>query len=116
MEELNNNIPAEKKNFRSFVFKRAHEIRKSTGKAMAVCLAKAWQLYRLAKSMAKGAVNFAYEKKDGSLRKATGTLKDVHTMVKGTSNNSSSPKVLHYFDIDAQGFRCFKVENFITIY
>lgn len=116
MKDLTKTIPAEKKNFRSIALKRAWEIKRSTGKTMAVCLAKAWQLYRLAKSMAKGAVNFSYQKKDGTLRKAIGTLKDVHTMVKGTCNNASSPKVLTYFDLDAGAFRSFQAQNFITIY
>lgn len=102
------------KNFRSKVFKRAHEIMKSTGKSFAVCLSKAWAIYRLGKMMLKGQVSFAYEKKDGTLRRAYGTLKNVGQFIKGTGTNNN--KVLHYFDTEAVGFRCFKVENLITIF
>lgn len=57
---------------------------------------------------------FAYEKADGSLRKAKGTLKDVQSLIKGTG--SENYKTVRYFDVDANGFRSFKVENFITVY
>ena len=62
----------------------------------------------------KGIVAFAYEKADGSLRKAKGTLKDIQNLIKGTG--SENYKTIRYFDIEANGFRSFKVENFITAY
>lgn len=102
-------------NFRSNVFKRAYEIMKSTNKSFAVCLSKAWAIYRLAKRLlSQDAVRFTYEKKDGSLRRAYGTLKNVAQFIKGTGNTNH--KVFHYWDIEAVGFRCFKVENLIAIY
>lgn len=100
--------------FRSKVFKRAYEIMRNTGKTFAVCLSKAWAIYRLGKSMLKGEVKFAYEKKDGTLRKACGTLKDVSQFIKGTGK--SSDKVFHYWDLEAVAFRCFSISNLITIY
>ena len=104
-----------KTTFRTKVFKRAYEIMKATGKAFAVCLSKAWALYRLAKQMSsKDEVSFAYEKKDGSLRRAYGTLKNVSQFVKGTGKTSTG--VFHYWDLQAEAFRCFKVENLITVY
>ena len=102
------------KNFRSQVFLRAYEIMKSTGKCFAVSLSKAWQLYRLSQEMKnKEEVCFTYEKKDGTLRKAYGTLKNVAQFVKG--NGIHTPKVFNYWDLEAVAFRCFKVENFISI-
>ena len=92
----------------------AYALMKATGKAFAVCLSRAWALYRLTKQMHKGIVSFAYEKSDGSLRKAKGTLKDIQNLIKGTG--SENYKTVRYFDIEANGFRSFKVENFITIY
>lgn len=102
------------KNFRSKVFKQAYEMMKATGKAFAVCLAKAWAIYRLYKRMKSETVSFAYEKVDGSLRKAKGTLQDVSSLIKGTG--SENYKTVRYFDVDANGFRSFKVENLITVY
>lgn len=102
------------KNFRSKVFKQAHELMKATGKAFSVCLSRAWALYRLTKQMHQGVVTFAYEKADGSLRKAKGTLKDVQNLIKGTGTENY--KTVRYFDVEANGFRSFKVENLITVY
>lgn len=102
------------KNFRSKVFKQAYEMMKATSKAFAVCLAKAWAIYGLYKRMKSETVSFAYEKADGSLRKAKGTLQDVSSLIKGTG--SENYKTVRYFDVDANGFRSFKVENLITVY
>lgn len=63
---------------------------------------------------APGNITFAYEKADGSLRKAKGTLKDISNLIKGTG--SENYKTVRYFDVEANGFRSFKVENLITIY
>jgi len=102
-----------KATFRTKVFRQAWELVKTTGKTFSVCLAKAWNLYRLGKEMKKGPVKFAYEKVDGSLRKAVGTLKDLNYSTKG---KESSSKVFNYFDIEANSFRAFRIENLITIY
>lgn len=101
-------------NFRTRVFKWAHELVKSTGKNFAVCLAKAWALYRLRKRMAGETVKIAFEKADGTLRTAYATLKNVSQQVKGTGRPNF--KTMAYFDTEANGFRSFKVENFITAY
>lgn len=94
---------------------RAWHIARATGKAFAVCLSKAWQLYRLTKRLRTGVVRFAYEKTDGTLRKATGTLCDVASMVKGTGRPDNS-RTVKYYDVDAGGFRSFRAESLITIY
>lgn len=61
-----------KTNFRSKVFGWAYQIAKATGKQFAVCLSKAWALYRLKKAMKQGVVSFAYEKADGHYGKQKG--------------------------------------------
>ena len=100
--------------FRHKVFRMAYELVHATGKTFAVCLSRAWALYRLTKQMRGGIVSFAYEKADGSLRKAKGTLKDIQSLIKGTGKENY--KTVRYFDVEAGGFRSFKVENFITSY
>ena len=52
---------------------RAWEMFRTTGKAFAVCLAKAWALYRLTKRMRAGVITFCYEKSDGTMWLAKGT-------------------------------------------
>ena len=101
-------------NFRSRVFKWAHELVRTTGKAFAVCLAKAWALYRLRRRMTTETVKIAFEKADGSLRIAYATLKGTSDLIKGTG--TSNYKTVKYFDTEANGFRSFKVENFIAAY
>ncbi len=103
-----------KKSFRHKVFCMAYELAHATGKTFAVCLSKAWALYRLTREMHRGVVAFAYEKADGSLRKAKGTLRDIQSLIKGTGKENY--KTVRYFDVEAGGFRSFKVENFITAY
>jgi len=104
-----------KTTFRTQVFKRAYKIMKATGKAFAVCLSKAWALYRLAKQLRSNEeVCFTYEKKDGSLRRAYGTLKNVSQFVKGTGKATAN--VFHYWDLETTAFRCFKIENLVTVF
>ena len=103
-----------RKSFRSKVFRVAYELAHATGKTFAVCLSRAWALYRLTREMRKGVVAFAYEKADGSLRKAKGTLKDIQSLIKFSGKENF--KTVRYFDVDKGGFRSFKVENFITAY
>ena len=94
---------------------RAWGMFRTTGKAFAVCLAKAWALYRLAIRMRAGVVRFAYEKADGSLRKACGTLHNVASTVKGAGRPDDGQTV-KYYDVEAAGWRSFRVENFVTAY
>jgi hypothetical protein len=103
-----------KTSFKSKIFHDAWTIFRATGKAFSICLVKAWAVFRLRKAMIAGVVRFAYEKADGSLRRAVGTLKEVSAMVKGTG--SENYKTVAYYDLEAGGFRSFKVENLITVY
>lgn len=98
----------------SNIMRRAWELRRSTGKAFAVCLSKSWAIFRLIRRMREDVVTFAYEKTDGTLRKAKGTLRSVQALVKGTG--SDTPKTVRYYDTNAQAFRSFRVEKLITIY
>lgn len=93
---------------------RAWEMYRTTGKAFAVCLSRSWVIFRLIQRMRSSVVQFSYEKIDGTLRKAKGTLKDVTALVKGTGKET--PKTVRYFDVDVQAFRSFKIENLITVY
>lgn len=99
----------------SKVMRRAWQIARATGKAFAVALSKSWQLYRLTKQMRAGAVKFSYEKTDGTLRKALGTLKDTAVLVKGAGKPDDG-RTIKYYDVEADGWRSFKVENFVTAY
>lgn len=101
--------------FRKTVMLRAYHIMSVTGKDWAICLKKAWQLFRLNKEMHSGEVTFFFEKKDGSLRKAVGTLKMDKIDYEFKSDNQPKVTTFTYFDIEAKSFRCFKIENFIMV-
>ena len=104
-----------KRNDLQTIMRRAWHLFRSMGKAFAVCLSKAWQLYRLTKRMRAGVGRFAYEKADGTLRKAAGTLHEVSATIKGTGRPDGGQAV-RYYDVEADGWRSFKVENLIAIY
>ena len=98
----------------SKIMRRAWVLFRTTGKAFSICLAKSWAIYRLIKRMRTDVVSFAYEKADGTLRKAKGTLQGVQALIKGTGTDT--PKTVCYYDVDSNGWRSFKIENLITIY
>ena len=71
-----------------------------------------------------GIVEFAYREKDGTTRKARGTLKKGISpafdsyVSKGTKNhrdNNNTEGVYKYWDLDCKGFRSFKSINLIAL-
>lgn len=104
-----------KNNFRVRVMKYAWQLFRVTGCAWRYCMIKAWQLYRLARKMREGLVVFYYQKTDGSIRKAVGTLKNIPAgaTLGGKKVTKPSYKTLTYFDTEKGAFRSFKVENLI---
>ena len=66
--------------------------------------------------LASGDVYFTYRKKDGTEREAYGTrnpetIKDYNATPSGTGTEKIG--VITYYDLDSNGWRCFKIENFI---
>lgn len=98
--------------FRKTVLLRAYHIMNETGKDWADCLRNAWQLYRINKEMHHGEVTFYFEKVDGDIRCATGTLKIDYEF---KTQNQPNPKVFTYFDVNSNSFKCFKISNFIGL-
>lgn len=107
-----------KTNFRARVMKYAHNLFNATDKSWRYCLLKAWELYRLAKRMRHNVVMFAYEKTDGTIRRALGTLMNVPagSTLRGKRMTKPSYKTFAYFDVEKSQMRCFRIENLITVY
>lgn len=103
-----------KKSMRTEIMTMANDIRRSTKTSRSVALSKAWQLHRLQVLLQQGVAQFAYYKEDGSMRKATGTLKVGEEVLNKERNNSN--KTYCYYDLNASGIRSFRLENLITIY
>lgn len=101
-----------KPSFRKTVMLRAYQIMNVNGLSWLESLKKAWALYRLNKDLHKGKVVFYFEKKDGEIRKAVGTLKIDYEF---KTQSQPNPKIFTYFDVEANSFRSFKIENFIGL-
>ena len=108
----------EKTSFRVRVMKYAHQMYASTKNSWVSCLKKAWEIYRLAKEMRNGIVNFAYVKVDGTIREACGTLMNLPAgrTLNGKRMTKTSYKTFAYFDIEKGEMRCFKIENLLTAF
>ena len=79
---------------------------------------RAKDLSRLKKLLKAGVVEFSYKKKDGSVRKAKGTLKDEllpETDKDDERKKNLSKDCFHYYDLKRDDFRCFLKDNFIEI-
>lgn len=75
-------------------------------------------LARLKRLLKNGVVEFSYKKKDGSVRKAKGTLKDEllpETDRDDERKKNLSKECFYYFDLKRDDFRCFLRDNFIEI-
>lgn len=101
--------------FRSEVFKRAWNMFRETGKSFRICLVKAWEVYRLKKPLTRETLKFAYEKVNGTLRYATGTLQSSFlSAIKGA--RKPNLRTLAYYDLEMEAIRCFRIENLVRIY
>ena len=80
--------------------------------SFAAALVHAWKVIKLQAALClKAMVNFSYRKVDGSIRNAVGTLVNVPTPKGG--ERKPNHKVMTYFDLQQNDWRCAKVENLI---
>ena len=85
------------------------------GYTMAEALRTAWANIKLRKAMAERIVKFYFQKVDGSIREAYGTLKS--TLVPAVTGNGRKPNdsVQTYFDTEKNEWRCYKKANLLKI-
>lgn len=94
----------------------AWQMVKRNGYTMSEALKTAWTNIKLRVAMKERIVKFYFQKVDGSIREAYGTLKDsLLPDSKGTDNRKKSDTVQTYFDTERGEFRCFKKANLIKI-
>ncbi|OAV70691.1 hypothetical protein Barb4_01176 [Bacteroidales bacterium Barb4] len=100
----------------SAIMTAAWRMFKVTVEAFSVCLKKAWTLFKLRKAMTTGIVQFHFAKISGEVRQAFGTLQAEYTegKVKGAERKQND-LLFTYWDTEADGFRCFKNYNIISI-
>ena len=87
-----------------------------TGESFSSCLKRAWVILRLKLKMQTKIAQFYYQKMNGEIRQAFGTLQDdiVNEHVKGTGRKPNE-NLFTYFDCEKQEFRSFKKFNIIRI-
>jgi hypothetical protein len=92
------------------------EIYRVTGESFSESLKRAWLLLKLKAQMKQKTVQFFYQKVNGEIRQAFGTLRDevINTIVKETGRKPNDNMFI-YFDTEKQEFRSFKKFNLIKI-
>ncbi|MBV3843372.1 DUF2693 domain-containing protein [Bacteroides eggerthii] len=94
----------------------AWQMVKRNGYSMSEALKTAWMNIKLKAAMKERIVKFYFQKVDGSIREAYGTLKDsLLPDSKGTDSRKKSDTVQTYFDTERGEFRCYKVANLVKI-
>ena len=106
----------EKRNQLSEIMSLAWQFVKRNGMSMAEAMRMAWSNIKLKAAMVKGIVKFYFQKVDGSIREAYGTLKEsLLPATQGTDSRKSNPTVQTYYDTEAQGWRSYKKANLIIV-
>lgn len=85
------------------------------GFSMAEAMKQAWRNYKLHKALLKGIVKFYFQKVDGSLREAYGTLKESLMPETKGSGRKANDTLQVYFDTEKQEYRCYKRANLVRI-
>lgn len=84
--------------------------------SMSETLKVAWANMKLKLQMKSKIVKFYFQKVDGSVREAYGTLNEkLMPAIAGTDNRKKNDTVQTYYDTERQEFRCFKKANLLKI-
>lgn len=98
------------------IMQMAWQFVKRNGFAMAEALRAAWLNFKLKLAMAVRIVKFYFQKVDGSIREAYGTLNpSIMPETTGSDNRRKNDTVQVYYDTEVQEYRCFKRANLIMI-
>ena len=94
----------------STIVREAWVFVKNYGFTFSEAMKQAWAIYKLKAAMKKGIVKFFFDKVDGTVREAFGTL-DERVVPSSGGSRSASPSVVPYWDTEKQAWRCFKKVN-----
>lgn len=104
------------KNFLHEVMSLAWQFVRKNGFTMSEALKCAWANMKLKLQMKGKIVKFYFQKVDGSVREAYGTLNEkLMPTITGTDNRKKNDTVQTYFDTERQEFRCYKKANLLKI-
>lgn len=104
-------------NIKSQVFTLAHAMRKqNTFLTWSQCLVQAWKVIKLKNQLREGIVSFSFQKTNGEVREAKGTLSTEHFNYTSKGTSKPSPITLvKYFDMEKNSFRSFRAERILNI-
>nr|DAI98653.1 MAG TPA: hypothetical protein [Caudoviricetes sp.] len=88
---------------------------KRNGLSMSEAMKRAWANMKLKVALKQRIVKFYFQKVDGSLREAYGTLKENLIPATSGDNRKRNDTVQVYFDTEKQEYRCFKKANLIKM-
>ena len=89
---------------------------RKNGYTMSEALKCAWANLKLRKAMAKRIVRFYFQKVDGSVREAFGTLAEgIVPPISGTDSRKKNDTVQTYYDTEKEAWRCYKKANLLRI-
>lgn len=100
----------------SNIMQTAWQFVKRNGMTLSDALRTAWRNFKLHIAMKSRIVKFYFQKVDGSIREAYGTLSVA--LIPPTSDGNPRQKndtVQTYFDSEKQAWRCFKKANLINV-
>lgn len=98
------------------VMAMAWQFVKRNGFTMSEALKYAWRNIKLYAKLHTGIVKFYFQKVNGELREAYGTLKaDLCAPIEGNDNRKRNDTVQVYYDTEKAEYRCFKRANLIKI-
>ena len=99
----------------SLIMKLAWQMVRKNGLTLSEALKRAWANAKLVAAMHSKICKFYFQKVDGSIREAYGTLKaELISDTKG-DDRKRNDTVQVYFDTEKSEWRCFKRANLIKI-
>ena len=98
------------------IMQMAWQFVKRNGFSMAEALKAAWLNFKLRLAMTLRIVKFYFQKVDGSIREAYGTLNPaIMPETNGNDNRRKNDTVQTYFDTERSEWRCYKRANLLRI-
>lgn len=100
---------------RKNVFAMVWQFVRTCGFTLSEALTIAWRNIKLRKALAERICKFTFQKVDGSIRQAFGTLSERIVPPTAGSDRRRNDTVQVYFDTEKNEWRCFKKANLLTI-
>ena len=99
----------------SNIFKAAWALVRRNGFSLSEALKNAWRNAKLVSRLHAGICHFWFQKVDGSIREAYGTLNERQVPPTAGSDRRRNDTVQVYFDTEKQEWRCYKKANLLRI-